>query len=201
MQQNACCINISCMLYAACLVLRILFYVLYATHILPIAYMLPATYILHAAYHMLHTPYFMFYAILCCTLSGPTRPPIHPISATSLPIATTHTTGIANQVASDVCHKVIPEGLSTPFPHNCIALMTVTGAKGSSANLQQITLLLGQQSYEGRRAPLTASGKTLPCFSEFDVGARAYGFIGDRYFSGRWGGGSGGGVGGVLGVV
>ena len=74
--------------------------------------------------------------------------------------------------------------MAKPFPHNCMSLMTVSGAKGSIVNFSQISCLLGQQELEGRRTPRMASGKTLPCFGPFDAGARAGGFIGDRFLSG-----------------
>lgn len=32
--------------------------------------------------------------------------------------------------------------------------------------------------------PRTASGKTLPCFRAYDGGARAGGFVGDRFLTG-----------------
>merc|ERR1712227_500498 len=67
---------------------------------------------------------------------------------------------------------------------NCMALMTVTGAKGSLVNFSQINCLLGQQELEGKRAPLMISGKFLPSFRANDPGARAGGFIGDRFLSG-----------------
>ena len=78
----------------------------------------------------------------------------------------------------------LPGGMAKPFPKNCMSLMTVSGAKGSIVNFSQISCLLGQQELEGRRTPRMASGKTLPCFGPFDAGARAGGFIGDRFLSG-----------------
>ena len=64
----------------------------------------------------------------------------------------------------------LPKGQIKPFPHNCLSLMTVTGAKGSLVNFSQISCLLGQQELEGRRVPRMDSGKTLPCFSPYDAG-------------------------------
>jgi len=71
-----------------------------------------------------------------------------------------------------------------PFPRNCLSLMTVSGAKGGPVNFAQISALLGQQELEGRRVPRMPSGKTLPCFSAWDLAARAGGFIGDRFLTG-----------------
>eukprot|EP00983_Pelagomonas_calceolata_P097406 1158244-Pelagomonas_calceolata.AAC.3 len=56
------------------------------------------------------------------------------------------------------------------FPRNCLSLMTVSGAKGSLVNFSQISCVLGQQELEGRRVPRMSSGKTLPCFGEYDAG-------------------------------
>lgn len=39
----------------------------------------------------------------------------------------------------------LPGGQRKPFPHNCLSLMTVSGAKGSLVNFSQISCLLGQQ--------------------------------------------------------
>jgi hypothetical protein len=47
-----------------------------------------------------------------------------------------------------------------------------------------LLLLLLLQELEGRRVPRTAAGKTLPCFRAYDGGARAGGFVGDRFLTG-----------------
>ena len=44
--------------------------------------------------------------------------------------------------------------------------------------------MLGQQQLEGRRVPLSPSGCTAPCFSPFELTARAGGFITDRFLTG-----------------
>ncbi|KAH7314988.1 hypothetical protein KP509_21G029700 [Ceratopteris richardii] len=89
-----------------------------------------------------------------------------------------------NVVTSEVNNELFPKGLSKRFPHNCLSLMTTTGAKGGLVNFTQISSLLGQQELEGRRVPRMSSGKTLPCFSAWDTSARAGGFISDRFLSG-----------------
>jgi DNA-directed RNA polymerase I subunit RPA1 len=48
-------------------------------------------------------------------------------------------------LASEVIKACIPKGQAKPFPANCMALMTVSGAKGSTVNFSQIACLLGQQ--------------------------------------------------------
>ncbi|KAL6272994.1 hypothetical protein ACE6H2_023686 [Prunus campanulata] len=85
---------------------------------------------------------------------------------------------------SDVFKQLLLRGLSKPSVKNCIYLMTTSGAKGSVANLQQITSYLGQQELEGKRVPQMISGKTLPCFPPWDWSSRAGGFIIDRFLTG-----------------
>lgn len=70
------------------------------------------------------------------------------------------------------------------FPHNCFALMTTSGAKGSGVNFSQICCLLGQQELEGKRVPVMPSGKTLPSFGPYDPTPRAGGYITDRFLTG-----------------
>lgn len=89
-----------------------------------------------------------------------------------------------NQVTSQIIDHILPKGQVVPFPYNMLSLMTNSGAKGSNVNFSQITCLLGQQALEGRRVPVMASGKTLPCFQPYEASARAGGFIGDRFLTG-----------------
>ena len=92
--------------------------------------------------------------------------------------------GAMHGVASAVVKTCLPGGLTRKFPGNCFALMTNSGAKGSLVNHTQVSCGLGQQALEGRRVPLTAAGRTLPCFAPFDPRPRAGGYVGDRFFSG-----------------
>ena len=92
--------------------------------------------------------------------------------------------GAMHPLSSEVVKICLPGGQAKPFRHNMMALMTVTGAKGSVVNFSQISCLLGQQELEGRRVPRMASGKTLPCFAAYDSGARSGGFVGDRFLTG-----------------
>lgn len=85
---------------------------------------------------------------------------------------------------SMISKKWLPDGLLKPFPSNCISLMTISGAKGSSVNFQQISFLLGQQELEGKRVPRMVSGKTLPSFPPWDYTSRAGGYITDRFLTG-----------------
>ncbi|EFN50512.1 hypothetical protein CHLNCDRAFT_55800, partial [Chlorella variabilis] len=92
--------------------------------------------------------------------------------------------GAMHPLGSEVVKACLPGGQRKPFRHNMMALMTVTGAKGSVVNFSQISCLLGQQELEGRRVPRMSSGKTLPCFAPYDAGARSGGFVGDRFLTG-----------------
>ena len=53
--------------------------------------------------------------------------------------------GVMHPLASEVIKGCIPRGQRKPFPANCMSLMTVSGAKGSTVNFSQIACLLGQQ--------------------------------------------------------
>ncbi|KAL1194549.1 DNA-directed RNA polymerase I subunit 1 [Cardamine amara subsp. amara] len=83
-----------------------------------------------------------------------------------------------------VMNDLLSEGLLKTPGKNCISLMTISGAKGSKVNFQQISSHLGQQDLEGKRVPRMVSGKTLPCFHPWDWSPRAGGFISDRFLSG-----------------
>lgn len=89
-----------------------------------------------------------------------------------------------NSVTSSIIASCIPVHLMKRFPQNNMQLMTVSGAKGSSVNVSQISCLLGQQELEGRRVPTMISGKTLPCFLPFDTSARSGGYITGRFLTG-----------------
>lgn len=62
--------------------------------------------------------------------------------------------------------------------------MVLSGAKGSTVNHNQVSVMLGQQELEGRRVPIMPSGKTLPCFLPYDPNPRAGGYITDRFLTG-----------------
>ncbi|CAI9105275.1 OLC1v1004165C3 [Oldenlandia corymbosa var. corymbosa] len=86
--------------------------------------------------------------------------------------------------ANKISKELLRQGLLKPFPKNCISLMTISGAKGSTVNFQQISSYLGQQELEGKRVPRMVSGKTLPCFPPWDFTSRAGGYITDRFLTG-----------------
>ncbi|KAF2724049.1 beta and beta-prime subunits of DNA dependent RNA-polymerase [Polychaeton citri CBS 116435] len=88
------------------------------------------------------------------------------------------------ELSSGVTKACLPAALVKPFPRNQMQAMTVSGAKGSNVNANQISCNLGQQTLEGRRVPVMVSGKTLPCFKPFEPSVRAGGFIVDRFLTG-----------------
>ena len=95
-----------------------------------------------------------------------------------------HMQGALAPAHSAIVKACLPNGLATMFPKNSFALMVTTGAKGSIVNQSQVSCALGQQSLEGRRVPLMANGKALPCFEAYDQSPRAGGFITDRFLTG-----------------
>lgn len=78
----------------------------------------------------------------------------------------------------------MPYGLVTIFPENNLQLLVQSGAKGSTVNTMQMSCALGQIELEGKRPPLTISGKSLPSFKTYDVSPRAGGFIAGRFLTG-----------------
>ena len=88
------------------------------------------------------------------------------------------------KLSSDITAACLPSGLRKPFPQNQMQAMTVSGAKGSSVNANQISCNLGQQVLEGRRVPIMVSGKSLPCFKPFETNVKAGGYVTDRFLTG-----------------
>ncbi|XP_071449900.1 DNA-directed RNA polymerase I subunit RPA1 isoform X2 [Hetaerina americana] len=85
---------------------------------------------------------------------------------------------------NEINRVCIPEGLLSKFPLNNLQLMIKSGAKGSTVNAMQISCLLGQIELEGKRPPLMATCRTLPCFAPFDPSPRAGGFVDCRFMTG-----------------
>lgn len=91
--------------------------------------------------------------------------------------------GACNELTNSV-NGIIPEHLGKVFPHNHMQMMTVSGAKGSTVNVSQISSLLGSQALEGRRVPVMVSGKSLPSFKAFETAPRAGGYVAQRFLTG-----------------
>ncbi|KFP11170.1 DNA-directed RNA polymerase I subunit RPA1, partial [Egretta garzetta] len=89
-----------------------------------------------------------------------------------------------NSYNNEVNKVCMPLGLHRSFPENNLQLMVQSGAKGSTVNTMQISCLLGQIELEGRRPPLMASGKSLPCFQPYDFSPSSGGFVTGRFLTG-----------------
>jgi DNA-directed RNA polymerase I subunit RPA1 len=89
-----------------------------------------------------------------------------------------------NKTTSQIIGSCIPDNLFKPFPKNNMQVMTISGAKGSSVNVSQISCLLGQQELEGKRVPMLVSGRSLPSFQAYDPSSRAGGYITGRFLTG-----------------
>ncbi|NWS53194.1 RPA1 polymerase, partial [Chunga burmeisteri] len=89
-----------------------------------------------------------------------------------------------NNYNNEVNKVCMPLGLYRRFPENNLQLMVQSGAKGSTVNTMQISCLLGQIELEGRRPPLMASGKSLPCFQPYDFSPSSGGFVTGRFLTG-----------------
>lgn len=87
-------------------------------------------------------------------------------------------------LTKSIADSVMPHGLLRKFPHNHMQTMTLSGAKGSAVNAQQISCALGQQELEGRRVPVMVSGKTLPSFKSFETKSMAGGYVASRFLTG-----------------
>ncbi|NXU55669.1 RPA1 polymerase, partial [Turnix velox] len=89
-----------------------------------------------------------------------------------------------NSYSNEINKICMPFGLHRSFPENSLQLMVQSGAKGSTVNTMQISCLLGQIELEGRRPPLMASGKSLPCFQPYDFSPSSGGFVTGRFLTG-----------------
>ncbi|XP_054058635.1 DNA-directed RNA polymerase I subunit RPA1 isoform X1 [Rissa tridactyla] len=89
-----------------------------------------------------------------------------------------------NSYNNEINKVCMPLGLHRSFPENNLQLMVQSGAKGSTVNTMQISCLLGQIELEGRRPPLMASGKSLPCFQPYDFSPSSGGFVTGRFLTG-----------------
>jgi hypothetical protein len=72
-----------------------------------------------------------------------------PVSARLKMLCNCSAPGVMHPLASEVIKACLPGGQAKPFPANCMALMTISGAKGSTVNFSQIACLLGQQVSHG----------------------------------------------------
>eukprot|EP01065_Artemidia_motanka_P053183 TRINITY_DN97_c0_g1_i1.p1 TRINITY_DN97_c0_g1~~TRINITY_DN97_c0_g1_i1.p1 ORF type:complete len:2457 (+),score=753.39 TRINITY_DN97_c0_g1_i1:58-7371(+) len=90
----------------------------------------------------------------------------------------------ALSIASELNKTCFPACLQKPLPHNSLAAMTMSGAKGSNVNSTQMAVLLGLQTFDGKRVEPMPSGKTLPGTVLGDGRARCGGIGLGRFLSG-----------------
>lgn len=89
-----------------------------------------------------------------------------------------------DKITSEISARCLPEGLIRRFPDNNLQMMIQSGAKGGTVNALQISCLLGQIELEGRRVPLSMSGRSLPSFKPYDTSPKAGGFVSGRFLTG-----------------
>lgn len=89
-----------------------------------------------------------------------------------------------DKITSEISSRCLPEGLINRFPKNNLQMMIQSGAKGGTVNALQISCLLGQIELEGRRVPLSMSGRSLPSFKPYDTSPKAGGFVSGRFLTG-----------------
>ncbi|KAK7076458.1 hypothetical protein SK128_026044, partial [Halocaridina rubra] len=74
--------------------------------------------------------------------------------------------------------------LLRPNLDNHMKLMVDTGAKGSKVNMNQMASLFGSVAIDGKRMPLSITGKSLPAFKPYDSSPCAGGYIANRFITG-----------------
>ncbi|KAJ2904513.1 DNA-directed RNA polymerase II subunit rpb1 [Zalerion maritima] len=67
---------------------------------------------------------------------------------------------------------------------NNAVTMALSGSKGSSINISQMSALVGQQIVEGKRIPFGFKYRTLPHFTKDDYSPEARGFVENSYVRG-----------------
>lgn len=92
--------------------------------------------------------------------------------------------GVIIERTTKIQKQFMNSKLLVPFPVNQLIMMTISGAKGSQTNANQMALGLGQQLFDGMRVKRMGSGKTLPCFFEGESRARSFGYAMGRFASG-----------------
>ena len=92
--------------------------------------------------------------------------------------------GVMMKLTGELNKDMFPNGMAKQYPENCLAMMTMSGAKGSGVNSTQMACLLGQQTFDGHRVESMPSGKTLPGTLLGDDRATCGGFGAGRFLSG-----------------
>ncbi|XP_068205698.1 DNA-directed RNA polymerase I subunit RPA1 [Palaemon carinicauda] len=74
--------------------------------------------------------------------------------------------------------------LLRPNLDNQMKMMVDTGAKGSKVNMNQMASLFGSVAVDGKRMPLSVTGKSLPSFKSYDTDPCSGGYIPNRFMTG-----------------
>ena len=62
--------------------------------------------------------------------------------------------------------------------------MVISGSKGSSINIAQMSAFLGQQAVDGKRIPYGFNHRTLPHFAKYDDNLESRGFVKNCLYDG-----------------
>ncbi len=89
-----------------------------------------------------------------------------------------------NNVLSKARDRAGELALKALDKNNPLYIMTISGARGSSLNVAQLTALLGQQTIRGERISRGYGDRTLPHFKPGSKSAQARGFIVNNFLSG-----------------
>jgi len=81
----------------------------------------------------------------------------------------------------DYCTKVVSSDLD---PMNNINRLVVSGSKGSTLNMRQISGIVGQQDISGHRVEFKWTDRTLPHYFKYDYSASACGFCKNSFLEG-----------------
>jgi DNA-directed RNA polymerase beta' subunit len=81
----------------------------------------------------------------------------------------------------DESQKIVKKSINSDNGFYC---MINSGAKGNNDNLTHIMGLIGQQSIDGGRVPISFNNRTLPCFHRDDYGPESRGFIKNSIING-----------------
>ncbi|KAK3889624.1 hypothetical protein Pcinc_006389 [Petrolisthes cinctipes] len=92
-------------------------------------------------------------------------------------------TSVLGPTTSDVTAEN-ERGLLRRTLDNHMRMMVDTGAKGSKVNMNQMVSLFGSVAIDGKRMPLSITGKFLPSFLPYESNPRAGGYIPDRFMTG-----------------
>lgn len=89
-----------------------------------------------------------------------------------------------NNILSKARDKAGELALKALDKNNPLYIMTISGARGSSLNVAQLTALLGQQTVRGERISRGYGDRTLTHFRPGSKSAQARGFIVNNFFNG-----------------